>query len=1028
MPRISGLLLLVVCCRWAGAAEPAQRLTEIGFNRDVRPILSDNCFACHGPDAASRKAKLRLDQRESALERGAIVPGQIDDSLLVERILSDDADFMMPPPAAHKKLSSRQKQVLQQWVAEGAKYEPHWAFIPVAKAVAVPQPPDAGHWVRNPLDAFVLDRLSALGWVPAAEASREKWLRRVTFDLTGLPPSLEEIDAFLADESPGAYERVVDRLLAAPAYGERMANDWLDAARYADTFGFQADRDMHVWPWRDWLIRAFNDNLGYDKFITWQTAGDLLDHPTRDQYLATAFNRLHRQTNEGGSIEEEFRVAYVADRVQTNGTVFLGLTFECAKCHDHKYDPIRQADFYRFSAFFNNIDEHGLYSHFTETAPTPALLLYAGDQEARHRDLLDRRQAQETELARLRTEARARFDAAADPAPVELPAPVVRFTFDDAKPGGENHLVPGKSGQALEFGGDDAFPCPGAGEFKRSTPFSFALWVKPAAHRDREIVLHRCVAAEDAAFRGLSLVLDQGHVVFSLIHFWPGNAIRVRSNAVLPVGEWTHLAATYDGSSRAAGVQIYVNGAAAELQVERDRLTRDFTYRPEWGDSGKPDLALGARFRDSGFRGGAVDELVVFDRALTPLEAALAGGFELPAAPDARFAHHLARHDAAYQTALDELRKLQNAENDLVSQVPQIMVMVERPDRRPTFLLKRGAYDAPGDAVLPGTPTAIPPVLADLPPNRLGLARWMIDDQNPLTSRVAVNRLWQLFYGRGLVITTEDFGSQGSPPSHPQLLDWLARRFMDSGWNVKEMCRLIVLSATYRQASVPADPRSVAEDPDNRQLAHGPRHRLSAEQIRDNALAVSGLLDRRIGGPSVRPYQPAGLWEESGTGKSYVQSHGADLYRRSLYTFWRRTSPPPGMMSFDATSREVCTARREPTNTPLQALVLLNDPQFVEAARVLAERLIKQHSEAEARLNAAFRLLTSRAPTPVELAILQRLHHDQRERFAKSPDAAKALLATGESARDDALDPADHAALSVVVVMLMSFDECVTKR
>ncbi len=1043
--RLGPLAILWVAASVAAAGDPPR------FNRDIRPILSDNCFRCHGPDKIARKTDLRLDQRDVAIGKGAIAPGDPSKSKLIERIFSDDPDFVMPPPSSRKKLEAGQKETLRRWIASGAEYQAHWSFIQVPKDVPVPRIDDPAGWIRNPIDAFVLSELRRLQLEPAVDAARETWLRRVTFDLTGLPPAVEELDGFLADSSPGAYEAAVDRLLGSVAYGERMANDWLDAARFADTFGYQADRDTHTWPWRDWLIRAFNDNLRYDKFILWQTAGDLLESPGRDQHLATAFNRLHRQTNEGGSIAEEFRVAYVADRVQTNGSVFLGLTLECSKCHDHKYDPISQRDFYQLGAFFDNIDEHGLYSHFTETAPTPALLLYEGDQEERHLDLLRRIRSKEAELARVSEEARARFaaagnaaagSAAAGSAAAEstaagketarleaAPQPAASFSFEDAKPRGDLKVVPGKVGQAIELGGDDAFPCGGAGAFTRVTPFSFALWLRPAAHRPREVVLHRSVAAEDAAFRGYSLVLDGGHAVFSLIHFWPGNAIRVQTKQTLPAGAWTHVAVTYDGSSRAAGLRIYLNGAAAALDVVRDSLTRDIVQRAEWGDSGGGELALGARFRDVGFKGGSIDELLVLDQELTPIEVPLLGGIDVPPGDAARFEHHLLRRDDAHGAVRKELRDLRVQENDLVSQVRQIMVMKELPYRRPTRVLHRGAYDAPGEEVQPDAPASIFPFPPEYPRNRLGLARWMIDEGNPLVSRVAVNRFWQIFFGRGIVPTPEDFGSQGQPPTHPELLDWLARRFLESGWNVKALCKLIVLSSTYRQSSVPRDPKPYTEDPDNRWLARGPRHRLSAEQIRDNVLAASGLLSRRLGGPSVLPYQPAGLWEESGTGKSYQQSKGEGLYRRSLYTFWRRTSPPPSMTLFDAPSREVCQARRERTATPLQALVILNDPQFVEASRVLAEKLIQAHGGAvEARFQAAFRLLTSRSPAVKELEILSRLHREQLERFAAAPGEAKAFLSVGESPRDERLDPADHAATAVVVETLLAFDECVTKR
>eukprot|EP00456_Euglypha_rotunda_P063558 TRINITY_DN537_c0_g1_i1.p1 TRINITY_DN537_c0_g1~~TRINITY_DN537_c0_g1_i1.p1 ORF type:complete len:1090 (-),score=255.81 TRINITY_DN537_c0_g1_i1:3521-6790(-) len=1071
------LLSIVFGLRSAVAAEP------INFNRDIRPILSDRCFACHGPDKNARKADLRLDQRHSAVETDAIKPGNPEGSELVRRIFSNDEELLMPPAKHNKPLTAEQKELLKRWIADGAEYQPHWAFIPVPKEVHVPKPADPGHWIRQPIDAFVLNRLQQLQLEPSVEATREKWLRRATFDLTGLPPTVAELDAFQADQSPEAYERVVDRQLESPAFGERMANEWLDVARYADTFGYQADRDMHVWPWREWVIRAFNQNLPYDQFITWQTAGDLLPNPTRDQRLATTFNRLHRQTNEGGSIEAEFRIAYVADRVVTNGTAFLGLTFECARCHDHKFDPITQRDFYQFAAFFSNIDEHGLYSHFTETAPTPALLLYDGDQEVKHRELLDKIRLKEAELTRIREEAKERFAnhaaskpdyvvtsphygaVAHSPKAAEAASQVIsataKFSFEDANPGGGNALVTGVArsvatetpaaetnataaavaSKAIQFDGDDSFACKGSGQFGRISPFTFSLWVHPASHKPREVILHQSVAAEDAAFRGISLVLDDGEPVVSLIHFWPGNAIQVSSPRVVPIGQWTLITVTYDGSSHASGLQIYLNGQRVELDVARDKLTRDIKYRAEWGDSnsGGVELALGARFRDVGFKGGAVDELLVFNQELTPLEvAALLGQYTPPhglqppqggSDQTARFEHYLRRHDQAYQTAATELQTLRNEENEFVTKVRQIMTMQEMNEPRPVFVLKRGAYDSPAEQVGADTPAGIFPLAADLPGNRLGLAKWMTDDRNPLVSRVAVNRFWGYLFGRGLVASVEDFGAQGQSPTHPELLDWLARDFMNSGWNVKRFCKQIVLSATYRQSSTPKDPQVVHSDPDNLWLARGTRYRLPAEQIRDNALAVSGLLVSKLGGPSVMPYQPAGLWEEAGTGKSYNQAKGEGLYRRSIYTFWRRTSPPPTMVTFDATGRETCTARRERTATPLQALVLLNDPQYIEAARVLAEKLILQNPESvDVRLNAAFRLLTSRTPSEKEMAVLRKLYEEQKSHFTAAPAKATELITIGDSPRNEKIDSVDHAAMTVVVQTLMNFDECVTKR
>jgi len=1047
---------------------PVGAADRLNFNRDVRPILSDKCFSCHGLDKNARKADLRLDQRDAAIQVQAIVAGQPDKSHLIERINSTETDTVMPPIKANKPLTADQKSILRRWIEEGAEYQPHWSLIPVAKAIPTPHVDDADHWCESPIDVFVLDRLRRDKLEPAVTATREKWLRRVTFDLNGLPPTVAELDAFLNDTTSNAKDRVVDRLLKSPAYGERMTNEWLDVARYADTFGYQSDRDTHVWPWRDWVIRSFNENLPYDQFIIWQTAGDLLPSPTGDQQIATAFNRLHRQTNEGGSIEEEFRQTYIADRVVTNGTAFLAMTFECCRCHDHKYDPLSQADFYRLAAFFSNIDEHGLYSHFTETAPTPALLLFEGDQQANHAKLIETIRVKESELDQIRETAGERFanhplsklsltdlselakvlsntnpSVVTDNESSKATSPItpkLHISFDSVKPNGENKLVTGISAQAIDFSGDDAFTCTGSGQYGRTTPFAISLWLKPAEPKPREIVLHQCVAAEDAAYRGYSLVLDNGRLQFSLIHFWPGNAIQIQARQPIAAGEWTHVVIDYDGSSKASGARLFVNGASAEVDITHDGLSRDIRYRPEWGDSnsGGVELSLGARFRDVGFRHGAIDELMVFDHELTALEVTSlclvhpnlpAKNSLLPPATAARFEHYLYRFDQAYQAKLTELQKLRHEENEVVTRVRQIMTMRELPQPRPTHILKRGAYDAPGDLVTMETPASILAFADEYPRNRLGLAKWLTDDRNPLTSRVAVNRIWSLFFGRGIVASVEDFGGQGQTPSHPELLDWLARDFMDHGWDVKQLCKQITLSATYGQSSVPRQSRLYVDDPDNALLARGPRYRLPAEQLRDNALAVSGLLVSKQGGPSVMPYQPAGLWEEAGTGKSYQQSKGEGLYRRSMYTFWRRTSPPPSMLTFDATGREVCTARRERTATPLQALVLMNDPQFVEAARVLAERRLQDADLSPAeRIQSLFRILTSRTASPRELEVLSRLYQDQKLHFEQTPDEATKLLSVGESPPDKKLNVAELAALTVVTKTLMNFDECVTKR
>ena len=1043
---------VAVCALWVGRG-PACAGEKIDFNFQIRPVLSEHCFKCHGPDEKARKAKLRLDQPESAFavrDKGspepAIVPRHPEQSELVRRITASNGEDRMPPLASKLALSKAEIELLRGWVAQGAEYKAHWAFVPLGPT-SVPRLPE-GAPAQNPIDAFVLAGLRRAGVKPSPEASRETLVRRLSFDLRGLPPTLDEIDSFVADTSPQAYEALVDRLLASPAYGEKQANVWLDLARFADTYGYQSDVDRDLSPWRDWVIRAFNQNLPYDQFVRWQLAGDLLPNPTRDQVLATAFNRLHRQTNEGGSVEEEFRVEYVADRVATAGTAFLGLTLGCARCHDHKYDPITQKDFYRMSAFFDNIDESGLYAHFTHATPGPTLLLYPDGTEARHQKLQEHIRSQEAELARLEQSAAERFDGwtKAGGSEVGVPKPVAAFDFevvatnhtpDRANAGRTAQLVDGpeqvegKVGKALKFSGDNLAICQKVGAFNRTQPFSFSLWLKPEEKQERAVVFHRSRSWTDSGSRGYELVLEDGRPAFSLIHFWPGNALKVRGTNALPVGAWSHLVITYDGSSRASGARLYLNGAPLATEVVRDHLFKDILHREQWGDMDVKavELTLAGRFRDSGFKNGLIDEFQVFDRCLTEWEAkSLAGG--AAGAPDraARLAVYVRDVDGPCGGAARQLHELREEENRLINDVSEIMVMREMSPRRPTFLLKRGAYDARGEPVEAGTPDKILPFLAEWPRNRLGLANWMLDRRNPLTARVAVNRIWRSHFGRGLVESEEDFGTQGKLPTQPELLDWLAEHFIETQWDVKGMHKLIALSHTYRQTSQ-TSAELLARDPDNHALARGPKHRLAAEEIRDNALAVSGLLSARIGGPSARPYQPAGLWEEAGTGKHYDPDKGEGLYRRSLYTFWRRTAPPPTMVIFDAPTREVCTARRETTATPLQALVLLNDPQFVEAGRVMAERLLHESgADGTAWVSRGFRLATGRQPKPEELAIVQRLYHEQLQIFQANPAAAAQYVKIGERSPDSSAPPAQLAAAAFVANTLMNLDEFSVER
>jgi YD repeat-containing protein len=1018
----------------------------VDFARDVLPILSDACFHCHGPDEGARKAKLRLDTKDGAFrERNGIttiVPGKSGESELVRRILSNDTDEQMPPPNSNRKLTAKQIETLKKWVDSGAAWGRHWAFEPIARQPA-----------NRSIDSFIRERLAKEGMKPSPLATRESWIRRVTFDLTGLPPTLVEIDAFLKDQSPQAFERVVDRLLASPRYGERMAADWLDVARFADTHGYQMDRHRPVWPYRDWVIKAFNENKSYDRFVTEQLAGDLLPNATKDQILATAFNRLHMQNEEGGVVEEEFRVAYVNDRVTTFGTAFLGLTLECTRCHDHKYDPLTQKDFYSLFAFFQNIDEAGQTSYFTSATPVPALLLSTKEQDAKLAALRQQVAEKEAALIALNQSAWKAFDQWQRPKSPTLKDLVAHYPFDtfekykstnaiDVKlpaVGSDGPtLVPGKHGKAVKLSGENGFTFPGVGHFTKSDPFTISLWIRPADHAPRAVVLHHSRAPVDAGSRGYELLLEDGRVAFGLHHMWPGNSLKVRTVKPIPVNEWTLVTVTYDGSSRPTGITIATNGILhtrehlgpvysgpmktnPDLEIVRDCLEKDITY-----EGGEPDLALGYRFRDNGFKNGEVDDLRIFNRCLTPLEVKHLAGVESDQQLDWLQYFRSAEFEPQ-RKAIEELRVARRALAAYLQPIPEIMAMKELPVPKPAFILKRGQYDSPGEPVSMSTPKELPPFTAELPRNRLGLAKWLTRSDNPLFARVAVNRIWQQMFGAGLVETSDNFGTQGTAPSHPELLDWLAADFAANGWDMKRMLKQIALSKTYRQSSN-ATPEQRERDPTNTLLGRYPVRRLSAEMIRDQALAVSGLLVEKQGGPSVKPYQPEGLWDLSMGKPKYDRSKGDDLYRRSLYTYVKRTAPHPQQMTFDAADRSNCTVRRQATSTPLQALALLNDVQIGEAARILAEKVIRESKSEEERVQRAFRIVTGRIPGEKETAVLMNLLRVESVRLGKDEQALSTILSVGDRKADPALPKLDIAALAEVCLVILNHDEAVNLR
>lgn len=1012
----------------------------LSFNKDIRPILSEHCFPCHGPDEKGRKGGVRLDLRETAIADNdglfPILPGNPDKSEIVVRIRSQDEDVRMPPPEKGPALSREQVAALKTWIAQGANYERHWSLMPIP-SVDVPDVADSSR-VKNPIDAFIQSELEGVGLGLQPEADKIRLLRRVSFDLTGLPPADEEITEFLEDRSAGAYDRVVDRLLKSSAYGERMASEWLDVARYSDSYGYQVDRERFVWPWRDWVVSAFNENLGYDQFITWQIAGDLLPEAQDEMILATTFNRLHPQKVEGGSVPEEFRIEYVADRTQTIGTAFMGLTLECSRCHDHKYDPITQKDYYALSGFLSNIDEAGLYSYFTPAIPTPTLLLEDDARKVQRRQRADRVAALETGRPSMPEPEAALFQAWRDSlngqSLRDMKGLVAYFDFDEMIEGKfpnlvnkeqriskaeGNSWVGGESGKAIRLSGDDEVKLP-LGNFRRWEPFSVSFWMQTPDIKERAVVFHRSRAWTDSGSRGYQVLLENGALSFSLIHFWPGNAMRIRMLSPLTPEEWTHVVVTYDGSSQAQGMAIYLNGEKTEVEVVRDHLYKHIN------GGGGDNIAIGARFRDKGFTGGLIDDFMVFDRAITRWEIGRLSGQSEDLANESRLlAFFRETKHSATRDWRQALKKARQSLFELVDGTKEIMVMKEMSPRRPAYLLHRGEYDQRQGEVSYDTPASLPPFPEGEPRNRLGLAKWLTAKTHPLTARVTVNRYWQLFFGRGLVTTPEDFGSQGKPPSHPDLLDWLAADFVDQGWDLKRLIKTMVTSQAYRQTSV-ATEAILAKDPENRLISRSPRYRLPAEMIRDNALAVSGLLDRTIGGPPAKPY------ELEYSFKPLTKDKGAGLYRRSLYTYWKRTAPAPVMMALDAAKRDVCMVKREATASPIQAFVLMNDPQLIEASRALAKQVLgsfesRDHEDIARQL---FFQIVGRQPSSRELSLLADLLALQVSHFEASPEEANAFLrvglaATTVSGQEEASWLAASAALANTLFM---HDECVMKR
>lgn len=1044
---------------------------EIDFNFHIKPILSDRCFACHGPDNNKREAGLRLDIAEHALaalgddkDHYAIVPGKPHKSAVYERMVSSDPKVMMPPPESNLSLSATEIALITRWIEQGANYKPHWSFIKPKK----PDVPslEKKEWATNEIDPFIHAKMSENGLEPSDRASKETLIRRVSFDLTGLPPTVEEVDNFLNDDNPDAYLKLVDRLLESPHYGERMASEWLDVARYADSHGYQDDGMRNMWPWRDWVIRSFNENLPYDDFIVWQLAGDMLPNATKEQLLATGFNRNHPQSQEGGVIAEEYRVEYVADRTNTLGKALLGLSTECARCHDHKYDPISQKEYYQLYAFFNNVKETGQVPYMGEPSPTVILtdeevekkLSYVNEKIQEMENALDPDQGKfqkgfKNWQARLKSKPNLKVEVKGRIGHYPLDAPVRDQFKNLAKPSKpadmvviqkdkEIQIVKGKFGNAVKLVGDSYVDLGNEmAYFERNEPFTISIWYK-ALKDSLEGPIFSKTGGFANGYRGYELLIrDDGKLAGLMSHTWPANAIEVHSRDKIPIGEWVHLTMVYDGSSRAKGLHLFLNGKQLELDIKTDHLKRSIlSYGKDKLSTGHPgNLQIGKRgtnFAET-LDHSLVDEFSVFDRQLSALEIKVLYGASDPifslsekGKEEDLLDFYLLNLNQDFQKGLHQLTQLRGEENAILSAQPEVMVMGEREEPRATFILDRGSYDAPTNEVFPGTPKAVMAFPDDLPRNRLGLAKWVIHKDNPLTARVAVNRYWQMMFGKGLVASSDDFGNQGDFPSHPELLDWLAVQFMESGWDLKELLKLMVTSGTYQQSSSLNDELK-EKDPGNVWLARGPSYRMPAEMIRDNALAASGLLVKEFGGRSVKPYQPKGLWKELATAnvREYVQDTGKNLYRRGLYTIWKRSSPPPSMINFDASDKYNCTVERQKTNTPLQALVLMNDPQYLEAARILAEKMLTSGGdELQNQIRYGFRAMTSRSPDPVELTILEGLYLAELANFSETPAAADSLLKVGEYNRNPNLPKEKVAALSLVASTLINYDEAIYKR
>lgn len=1061
--------LLYFGCKTSIPEEMVQEISKlpdnINYNFHVKPILSDKCFACHGPDSNKRKANLRLDFDQKLLSDNGQNVLTLDDvkSEIPNRLLSDDPEIQMPPPESHLNLSNREIATILKWMDQGAVYQPHWSLIPPSKAQLPKMSQDP--WVENEIDFFTKKKLDEHNILPSKKADKETLIRRLSFTLTGLPPSLDEIDAFLADESADAYEKLIDRLLLSPHYGERMASEWMDVARYADSDGYLDDKHRDFSPWRDWVIDAFNQNLSYEKFVTHQLAGDLIPKANQSTKIATAFNRLHKKNSEAGIIFEEFRTEYVADRTITFGKAFLGMTMECARCHDHKYDPISQKNFYEISAFFNSTNEIGHAGYGPGQVPGPSLLLTNKEQQTLIDYIENDLNSQKEKIVQNRSQNEQAFNSwfieKKEAKQYVLKninnGLVAHYPFDDFIPNSKSKtfyspsLIPGQKAATLSeplinrdrnqrgflINEYTQMKLPEkVGWFDQTDPFTLSFSVY-ADHKDQEAIVFGHCEQIRLGLKGYSFFINDNKLKFIIARSWPQNAIEIETLQPIPAKNWSQVTITYDGKGTVGGIQIYINGKKTDVQRKGDELYKSILFESDIHTYGFEGFKIGASHKLKAFDGGGFDNLKIFDRELTALEVAYQN--------DPNFFNQLSAGDLSKEKQLfkdyffkniepthkalnDEYLNLRKKLTETIDPIPELMIMGDMKSPRPTYVLNRGVYDDIGEEVFPNTPEVILEFDKNLPKNRLGLSQWLFDSRNPLTARVFVNRIWQMHFGKGLTTSSDDFGNQGSLPSHPQLLDWLSNYFKENNWDIKKLHKKILSSSTFQQESrIREDLANI--DPDNFLLGRGPTYRMSAEMVRDNALKVSGLLVSKIGGKSVFPYQPDGLWDLSDKKWRYRYKHdkGEGLYRRSLYTFWKRSAPPPSMLIFDTPNRDLCSVKRTLTSSPLQALLLLNDPQFIEAARVMAENSILSGDESmEKKLSTIFRKIIGRTIQDKELKTLKRFFREEKEKFSRTPKKAMLYLKTGEKTMNRKTGLTNTAALASVISGLMNTAEAIT--